>query len=219
LKPTALIRKHTAPVLKKLNQSRSIRVGANTELAMDESILPEQQHIAGGDTRMNPNLGVPAGLCVAGHPFSKQKDVSPSSLDSITDLSAKDLDRLMDAMYLVSLEGFKPDGLLRDYLQVCTAKLLMEHPRIMSDFGNDNKVVRKVLSVFSMPDSLLALKRPALNLSNGHSRSRLTTIHQQNSIPRRLLKLCCKFPRSINIMLTKCVSGCRGFKKKTEGCL
>jgi hypothetical protein len=73
---TTLICAHSAPELKQRNQSRSIRVGSNTTLAMHPDALPEEQRNAGGFksgyntdlyTRMNPKLGMTAANALAGH--------------------------------------------------------------------------------------------------------------------------------------------------------
>jgi hypothetical protein len=79
---------------------------------------------------MNPTkLGMPVAYALAG-PKNARKKVYPPSLESLSiDLSAQELDHLMDLLCLVSMEWFLPDGHFRPILRVCTtAQLIVEHP-------------------------------------------------------------------------------------------
>jgi hypothetical protein len=151
---TKLIRKHSDPALKERNQSRSIRVGSNTALAMHPDVTPEEQRNAGGFksgyntdlyTRMNPKLGMTAANALAGHKNAR-KMVYPPSLGSLVGLVDGDgLNLLESKLYLVSVAQFKPGGPLQPFLQTCTAKLIMEHPSMVRDFGRNNKMVKKLV--------------------------------------------------------------------------
>jgi hypothetical protein len=150
---TKLIRKHSHQQFQQLNQSRGIRVGSNTELAMHPEITPEEQRLAGGFsagnnselyTRMNPNLGMPAANALAGHPKPRGR-VYPPSLDRLVSVSAETLDLLMARLYLISVPQFKEGGQLRPILRTCTASLIMHHQQMCSQFGTGNKVVQKLI--------------------------------------------------------------------------
>ena len=161
---TTLIRAHSAPELKQRNQSRSIRVGSNTTLAMNPDVLPEEQRNAGGFksgyntdlyTRMNPKLGMTAANALASHK-NACKMVYPPTLESLVGLvDGNGLDHLESKLYVVSVPQFKPGGELRPFLQTATAKLIMEHPNMIKDFGRNNKMVKKLVE--SMIKSELAL--------------------------------------------------------------
>jgi len=161
---TTLIRSHSAPELKKHNQSRSIRVGSNTSLANHRDVRPEDQRNAGGFksgfntdlySRMNPKLGMTAANALARHPNALKK-VYPPTLDSLVGrVDAEGLDCLMSKLYLISVPFFQERGSLRPLLRTCTAKLIMEHPTMRKDFGRSNEMVRKLVD--SMTKAKLAV--------------------------------------------------------------
>ena len=151
---TTLRHAHLAPELKQRNQSRSIQVGSNTTLAMHPDVLLEEQRNAGGFksgyntdlyTRMNSKLGMTAANALASH--------KNESLVGLVD--GNGLDHLESKLYVVSVPQFKPGRELRPFLQTATAKLIMEHPNMIKDFGRNNKMVKKLVE--SMIKSELAL--------------------------------------------------------------
>jgi hypothetical protein len=84
---------------------------------------------------MNPKLGMTAANALAGYK-NAQKMVYPPSLESLAGLvDGNGLDRLMEKLYLISVPQFLPHGELRMFLQTATAKLIMEHPSMIADFG------------------------------------------------------------------------------------
>jgi hypothetical protein len=131
---------------------------------MHPDVLPEEQRNAGGFksgyntdlyTRMNPKLGMTAANALAGHKNAR-KMVYPLTLESLVGLvDGNGLDHLESKLYVVSVPQFKPGGQLRPFLWTATAKLIMEHPNMIKDFGRNNKMVKKLVE--SMIKSKLAL--------------------------------------------------------------
>jgi hypothetical protein len=162
---TTLIRAHSDECFKVLNQSRSIRIGANTELAMHCDISPEQQRLAGGFaagnnsdvyTRMNPDLCLPAANALAQWPSATTgKMVYPPSLLSVLASGAALPDHILKVinhLYLITVDEFKENGKLRPFLETCTASLIMYFPDMLHDFGEENPVVVK------LKDSVISAK-------------------------------------------------------------
>jgi hypothetical protein len=152
---TALIRAHSDSCFKVLNQSRSLRVGANTELAMHPDVSPEQQRIAGGFaagnnselyTRMNPDLCLPAATALAQWPRATEQ-VYPPSFECVLSCNALSWDsfqKFTNQLYIIKVDEFTLDGKLRSFLDTCTASLVMYYPDMLHDFGGVNAVVRKL---------------------------------------------------------------------------
>jgi hypothetical protein len=94
---------------------------------------------------MNPKLGMTAANALACH-INAQKMVYPPSLGSLVGLvDGNCLNQLELKLYLVSVAQFKPGGLLQPILPMCTAKLIMEHPSMVWGFGQNNKMVKKLV--------------------------------------------------------------------------
>lgn len=153
---TTIIREHSDATFKKLNQSRSLRVGANTELAIHPDISPEQQRIAGGFaagnnselyTRMNPDLCLPAANALAQWPKATGKEVHPPSLEcliSSTLVTLEQLEDYTDHLYIICVEQFMRNQTLRSFLHACTASLIMYYPEMQKVCGRANSVGLKL---------------------------------------------------------------------------
>ena len=125
------------------SSSRSLRVGANTDLAINKDIANEEQRQASGHSggtttelyvRMNPDLGVPASLALSMWENIRGKLVSPPTLDAI-DLSNDEIDLLLDNLYDISLDMYKKDRSMRVLLRHATASMIMYHPTYVNDYG------------------------------------------------------------------------------------
>jgi hypothetical protein len=153
---TTLIREHSDAPFKKLNQSRSLRVGANTELAVHPDISPEQQRIAGGFaagnnselyTRMNPDLCLPAANALAQWPRATGKESQPPSLDcliSTMHVTLEQLECLTNHLYIICIDQFQRKQTLRPFLHACTASLIMYYPEMQKECGMSNEVGLKL---------------------------------------------------------------------------
>jgi hypothetical protein len=151
-------------------------VGSNTTLAAHPDVTPEEQRNAGGCksgynmdqyTRMNPKLRMTAANGLAGHK-NAQKMVYPPSLGSLVGLiDGNCLNRLELKLYLLLVAQFKPGGPLQPFLQMCTAKLIMEHPRMVRDFGRNNKMVKKLVESMVKAELAVNLSEASQSLITG----------------------------------------------------
>ena len=150
---TTLVKKYVAKCMIPSTSSRGIQVGANTELAMSINISNEEQrqatgHSAGTNTelyvRMNPDLGIPASLCLSLWE-NPRKIAVPPTLDALQ-LSQEEVETLMDSLFTVSLNMFKKRGFMRVLLRHCAASIIMYHPSFVKDYD---------ASYFKLPRKLL----------------------------------------------------------------
>ena len=161
-----LIKKVTAPCMTPSLSLRGLRVGGSTKMAMNKDISNEEQrqalgHSGGKSTeiyvRMNPNLGIPASLCLA-----EWDDVRlipfPPTLDALN-LTEEEINILLDKLYIISLEEYKTLGIMRVLLHHCTASLIMYYPMYIDDYDDRMKLPMKLIRVirqcnFAVDDAL-----------------------------------------------------------------
>jgi len=153
---TNIIRDHSDECFKKLNQSRSLRVGANTELAMHPNISTEQQRIAGGFsagnnselyTRLNPDLCLPAANARGQWPQASGKKVYPPSLEVLIaskESTLEKIDELIGYLYIICVPEFLKDAKLRPLLYTCTVSLIMHYQEMQEKCGSTNSVGQKL---------------------------------------------------------------------------
>ena len=162
-KITDLVKKYCHPTLKANTSSRSLRVGAITELKVNNHISdPEAGYAAGFSAKDNsgiylrppPSLGIASANALCNWPTPSRHNVLPPSLDALAihlsnmpNLAAR-LDHLMARIFVSSLAEFRPNGSLYELTKTCFATLLMHHKQMNKDCGRTNKVSVKIIDAF-----------------------------------------------------------------------
>ena len=138
--------------MKPSSSSRGLRVGANTDLAINKDISNEEQRQASGHSagttmelyvRMNPDLGVPASLALSMWENVRRID-SPPNLNP-TNLTQEEIETLLDEVYDVSLDMYKKGGCMLVLLRHATASLIMYHPTYVEDYGIKQKLPQALI--------------------------------------------------------------------------
>ena len=149
---TKLIRKYVKPSLEKLVSAKSTRRGAATALLSHPDVSWETANACGGWTPSGglgshivsyrddcPAITSPGIKVLAGwHPYA---DVRPPSLDVLGPGVQDTLKRLISIVFPNHLPEFEAGGSLYVLLAHCMASLIMYHPQMVREYGNDNIVV------------------------------------------------------------------------------
>jgi hypothetical protein len=157
-KLTSWLRAECDEELRDRISSKSLRKGANNELAMNCLIHKQERLIRGGgwaatdtsDTaaylEVNPALTYPPMLALAGWP-DPHAQIHPMRLPlDLGDTNFRSIQILAETIYLGNIEKFvKLPHILPPFMYTCVAAEVMYHPQMYIDHGPNNVVVEKMI--------------------------------------------------------------------------
>jgi hypothetical protein len=156
-KVTSWLRDECDAELRDRTSSKSLRKGANNELAMNRLIQKQERLVRGGwaatdtsDTaayrEVNPALTYPPMLALAGWPDPHAR-IHPMRLPlDLGDENLRAIQVLAETIYLSNIEKFEQlPHILPPFVYTCVAAGVMYHPQMYIDHGPNNVVVEKMI--------------------------------------------------------------------------
>lgn len=167
---TDLIKRYCDENLKPLTSSRSLRVGAITELKVNPHVSETEAGYAGGFSskdnsgiylRPPPSMGVTTANALNNWPTPRRHDVSPPTLLILAtkaNLSSAELkmrlETLLATIFPSTLKDFTKDGEREGRLYVlaktCFASMLMYHEEVNKELGRTNRISRAIVNAFKI---------------------------------------------------------------------
>ena len=174
---TNMIRKYCDESLRQVTTSRSLRVGATTELKVNPHVSFEESSYAGGFSskdnsgfylRPPPSMGMSSANALNGWPTPRRHDVCPPSLQCLstkpnTQMDGNELKNKLDALitctFPSALTEFHhstagKEGRLYELSKTCFASMLMYYNDVNGQLGRTNAISTKIVESFQRTFSL-----------------------------------------------------------------
>ena len=155
-KITKILKENVNPNVKDFYSSKSARKGAATFLQHCADVTDAELNIRGGWSDSTNSRSYRVTTPALTHPGDAALNLWDNvraytyapQLEAVGGQYSHLLEPLVDSLYMNSLPEFGPEGVLRPFLYVCTAALIMYHPQLVADFGTQHPVARQLIVAF-----------------------------------------------------------------------